>query len=374
MKLRNAAAAACALAGMALANAATAQTTAAQAGLTDAHIAPCNHLLSTRLAVYREPQGLSNLDFALSIPPFSPLYDLETTDMFIKSSTEVIRILENRDETGMQNVIGKIYRGQEYDDRLLGDRRFMCLLNVRRAQLTGKAPAPLPAQPQQVAARPISASDPAFTAKLQTSQPDQLVALARELIATGQIDLAKAARNALFSRYPDSPLIPVVVDMLVAASASAPAPPAAPPIATPIATPIANAAPAAAPRLAIHDAASLTSAFAQAGYTLSPTGTASQLMDSQNRFYAYFLDCDGTRCLGVQLLAKYSFSPMPTHDRIVQWNREKLYGRAYLSGNMVSFDMVIKIPSNGAEPLALKESIDLFLEASNAFYKHALGQ
>lgn len=244
------------------------------------------------------------------------------------------------------------------------------------------APAPLPAQsqPQQIAARPISASDPAFNSRLQTSQPDQLLALAQELLATGQIDLAKLARNALLARYPDSPLVPTMVDLLVAASASSPAPAPAPAAAPPVATPTANVAPAyaaaptAPPRLFIRDAASLTSAFAQAGYTLVPTSSPSQLVDSQNRFYAYFLDCNTGSCLGIQLLSKYSFSPLPTHERIVQWNRDKLYGRAYLDGNLVSFDMAIRIPSNGAEPLALKESIDLFLDASNAFYNHALGR
>jgi hypothetical protein len=241
------------------------------------------------------------------------------------------------------------------------------------------APSPSPAaspQPQQVAARLVSASDPAFNSRLQTSQPDQLVQLAQELLATGQIDLAKLARNALLARYPDSPLVPAMVDLLLAASTSSPAPaPAAPPaLITPAAnTPSAYAAPAAPPRLFVNDAASLTSAFAQAGYTLVPTSTPNQLVDAQNRFYAYFLDCNGTRCGAVQLIAKFSLSPMPTHDRIVQWNRDKLYGRAYLNGTMVDFDMALKIPSAGIETPALQEQIALFIDASNAFYRHLIG-
>jgi hypothetical protein len=64
---------------------------------------------------------------------------------------------------------------------------------------------------------------------------------------------------------------------------------------------------------------------------------------------------------------------MPTHDRIVQWNRDKLYGRAYLNGTMVDFDMALKIPSAGIETPALQEQIALFIDASNAFYRHLIG-
>jgi hypothetical protein len=243
------------------------------------------------------------------------------------------------------------------------------------------APAPLPVQPQlqQVAARPVSASDPAFNTKLQTSQPDQLVQLAQELISTGQIDLAKLARNALMSRFPDDPLVPTMVDLLLKASAPAPAPaPAAPtPVAMPapaVAPAFAASAPPATGRLFVTDAASLTAAFARVGYTLVPTSDASRLQDSQNRFNAYVLGCNGSTCSGIQLLAEYSFSPLPAHDRIVQWNRDKLFGRAYLRGNMVAFDMALMIPSTGLEPGVLKEQIDLYLDATSVFYNFVLGR
>jgi hypothetical protein len=253
-----------------------------------------------------------------------------------------------------------------------------CTTAIWVRKYKGGGASPAPAAPQQVAAapgpaaKPTSANDPAFKSNLQTFPPDQLVQLAQELLMRGEIDMAKLARNALLARFPDSPLVPTIVDMLVAASRPG-VTPAAPQQVQPSQT--ASAAPAptpaftgGAPRINVYDAASLTSAFAQVGYALVPGAQANQLKDAQNRFSAYFLDCNGTRCGAIQLLADYNISPMPSADRVMQWNRDKLYGRGYISNGMVDFDMVVKIPSNGIEPHVLKEQLDLFLAATSIFY------
>lgn len=123
---------------------ALAQTLPNPSGLTEADIAPCNELLSYRGALFSDPTDLSNLDFALSTTPYKPLYDLGDTRLGLKMSAESVEIMEARDEERMRSIIGKVYRGQDYVDRLNSDRTFSCMLNVRLGQLTGKKPVAKP--------------------------------------------------------------------------------------------------------------------------------------------------------------------------------------------------------------------------------------
>jgi hypothetical protein len=124
-----------------------AQTRPNPAGLTAAMIAPCEPWLTVRSSFSHEPTDLSNLDFALSIPPYHPAeggpYNLASTRMFIAEREREIPILQRRDEIGMRATIGMVLRGADYWDRLAWDFRFLCLLYVRRHQLTGQAALPL---------------------------------------------------------------------------------------------------------------------------------------------------------------------------------------------------------------------------------------
>lgn len=120
-----------------------AQTRPNPAQLTEAMIAPCNAWLAIRIARYSDPVGISNLDMALSIPPYHPSaggpYDLQSTRMFIQDWEQLVPIMEGRDEAGMRRRLGGAIRGAQYWDRLANDERFLCLLYVRRKQLTGQA-------------------------------------------------------------------------------------------------------------------------------------------------------------------------------------------------------------------------------------------
>jgi hypothetical protein len=70
-----------------------------------------------------------------------PVYDLKDTRSFIASWKSIVAALKSGDEDRMSRAIGVPYRGRELEMRLAGDERFLCLLNVRLTQLTGKPPA-----------------------------------------------------------------------------------------------------------------------------------------------------------------------------------------------------------------------------------------
>ena len=55
-------------------------------------------------------------------------------------------------------------------------------------------------------------------------------------------------------------------------------------------------------------------------------------------------------------------------DQILRTLEEHLDCAIYLRGNMVAFDRVIVVPSNGIEASVLKEQIALYLDATSLFY------
>lgn len=81
------------------------------------------------------------LQYALSIPPYTPLYDLKSTKEFIQSRKRNIAILRSGNEREMIRVIGVPFRSKALEERLADDEVFLCMANVRLAQLQGK-PAP----------------------------------------------------------------------------------------------------------------------------------------------------------------------------------------------------------------------------------------
>ncbi|MFT3725340.1 MAG: YbjN domain-containing protein [Hyphomonadaceae bacterium] len=230
-------------------------------------------------------------------------------------------------------------------------------------------PQPAPKATPAPAPKEISASDPGFQSNLKTYPADQLLALTNELVSTGQIDLAKLARNALLQRFPDSPLVPLVAQLI--ANASKPGAPAATPAPSPApAANIQQAQAASGQRLYINNLSQMISAFARFGVALNPvTGSTTEAQEGGNLFSAYLSDCrsDG-QCWGLQLQARYAFSPMPTPDLVQSWNINKLYGRAYIANDRANFDMVLRIPQDGVDPKTLEDFVTLFKDASNAFY------
>lgn len=111
-------------------------------GLTAAMIAPCDEWLAIRSPIYRgyaERMNFSNLDYALAKPPYSntDFTDLANIREYIRGHENVVRIMEQRDQAGMRNVIGRVYEGLAYYDRLMGDEQYLCMLYVRQQQLTG---------------------------------------------------------------------------------------------------------------------------------------------------------------------------------------------------------------------------------------------
>lgn len=225
-----------------------------------------------------------------------------------------------------------------------------------------------PAQPVQPVAAPtparVTATDPAFQSNIKTFGADQLLALTNELLENGNIDVAKLARNALLQRFPDSPLVPIVAQLITAATKTG----------TPAATPTpapgsALTAPAATgDRVHINDGPSLISAFARAGVLMKAIPNSEEFQEGSNLFSAYLSNCSNGQCHAVQIIAKYSFNLMPSFDKVQAWNLKKLYGRAYIDNNRVNFDMVILIPNAGIDIKALEEAIVLYKEASSAFY------
>ena len=213
-------------AAIALSQAAHGQTSLKASGLTEALIAPCNHLLAFRSQFYpqdynKDPLDLSNLDFARTIPPYLPLYDRDTTQLFMDVTRANLAALESRSAERMQQTIGTAFSGAEYDDRLARDRRFYCLLKVREGQLTGKKPDFRDLPPPPAAAPPsasitivLPGSD--FDTKLKTLGAGELFVFADELDQQGKPDQARAARRALIARFPDSQLAGTAAQQLAA--------------------------------------------------------------------------------------------------------------------------------------------------------------
>lgn len=132
---------------------ALAQTRPNPAGLTAEMIAPCNDWLAFRPERPGRPipAGLSNLDFALSVPPYGLAggpYNIASVRSHLAEQENIVSIMERRDEAGMRRVIGWSFSGAAYWSRLANDEQFLCMLYVRRKQLTGEAfsrPIPTPA-------------------------------------------------------------------------------------------------------------------------------------------------------------------------------------------------------------------------------------
>ena len=108
--------------------------------LTEAEIAPCNELLSYRAFLWNETNELSNLEFALSHYPFKPLYDLEWVRIGLSETAKSIAALESGSADAQRREFGIVYTGQDAVDRLMTDRRALCMLNVRLRQLQGAKP------------------------------------------------------------------------------------------------------------------------------------------------------------------------------------------------------------------------------------------
>lgn len=275
----------------------------------------------------------------------------------------------------------KIAPGEEFWEASFKGDNCLAGLWLKKAKASGwKAPATVAQPTPQPAPQPapkatpapaptqLTASDPGFQSNLKTYPADQLLALTNELISTGQIDLAKLARNALLQRFPDSPLVPIVAQLIT--NASKPGAPVATPAPAPATISNASRAPADTGRIYINNLSQMTTAFARFGVTMNPVaGSTTEAQEGGNLFSGYLSDCrsDG-QCWGLQLQARYSFSPMPTPDLVQSWNINKLYGRAYLANGRANFDMVLRIPKDGVDPKTLEDFVTLFKDASNAFY------
>lgn len=233
------------------------------------------------------------------------------------------------------------------------------------------APTPIPKAAPAPAPKQLTATDPGFQSNLKTYPADQLLALTNELVSTGQIDLAKLARNALLQRFPDSPLVPIVAQLIAnaskpGASTAAPTPAPAPAPSYAASTP----PPASGNRVQLNTLADISAAFARFGVTMTPvSGSTVEAQESNNYYSAYLSDCrsDG-HCYAIQLFARYNFSPMPSEAQVQAWNINKLYGRAFLNGDRANFDMVLIVPPEGVEVKALENFVTLFKDASNAFF------
>ncbi|MCI3134593.1 hypothetical protein [Phenylobacterium aquaticum] len=116
---------------------AAAQAVPNPTGLTEAEVAPCRDLLAQRLVAYGDRFDLSDLDFAVSIAPFSSGSDRSYLNTFLaswpKSVAEAQADLAADQAAGRSTVQAKVL--------LTYRSRFLCLLKVRDAQLkAGRAP------------------------------------------------------------------------------------------------------------------------------------------------------------------------------------------------------------------------------------------
>lgn len=141
------------------------------------------------------------LAYALQSPPYNPLYDLKHTKDFIKNAKKNIAILQSGDEEKMSEVIGVPYRGKALEERLAGDEEFMCMLNVRLAQLTGK---PL-AKTERAASGGASAA-PSGSPKSSSQDTPVTPAPAGQAGSTQTAERTLAALGALAGNSPQKAL------------------------------------------------------------------------------------------------------------------------------------------------------------------------
>mgnify|MGYP006988314389 FL=1 len=119
----------------------------------------------------------------------------------------------------------------------------------------------------------------------------------------------------------------------------------------------------------MNNEASVIQAFAKVGFNLAQSpDNPKELRQDKNYFTVWIADCDTAPCKALQIRGQYLPTPMPSKARLDEWNAGKLYGRGYLSGGFVTFDMIIPIPSKGIDLDDLKESIDRFVTQSDYFY------
>ena len=240
----------------------------------------------------------------------------------------------------------------------------------RAASGVGKVAAG-PAAPAKVAAASaapvkITANDPGFQSNLKTYAADQLLSLAQEFIQSGEIDLAKLARNALLQRFPDSPLVPVVAELIANEPATIEKDTTA---YTTEPTNTSNGSRPAGQRVHIANVSQLIDAFARVGVTMNPeAGSTTAARESTNAYLAYVSDCRDGECRGIQLLAPHLFATLPSYNLVQSWNLDRLYGRAYISGDRVNFDMVLRIPKEGLDLKTLEDFIAVYKSSNSSFY------
>ena len=137
----------------------------------------------------------------------------------------------------------------------------------------------------------------------------QLLALVDELLSTGNIDVAKLARNALLQRFPDSPLTITVAQRLADAIKTAPAatPPPPPPLAVQSVT---------SQRVFLNNETAVVQAFAKVGFTIAQSpDNPRELRHDKNYFTVWIADCDTAPCKALQIRGQYLPTPMPSTRR-----------------------------------------------------------
>lgn len=231
---------------------------------------------------------------------------------------------------------------------------------------SGTTPTPpvQPVQPVKPVAGAIKANDPTFQSNIKTFGADQLLALVNELLATGNIDVAKLARNALLQRFPDSPLVPVVSQLITSATTNG--------IAAATPTPAPATSQTASDRVRLDTDAAAIAAFAKIGETLTVIPGKTYMLSADTQYAFYISDCSDGKCIAFQLKSSYPLTPQTTFARVNSWNTGKLYGRGSWTATDFSFDMVIRIPVAGIGIPELADAVRLYRDANYAFYQEMM--
>ena len=118
---------------------AAAQTVPNPTGLTEAEIAPCRDLLAQRMVAFGDRFYLSDLDFALTLAPFSVGADRSYMSTFLPTQPKVVA--DAQAAMTAERAAGR--SAVQVQQALTHESRFLCLLKLRDAQLrAGRAPKP----------------------------------------------------------------------------------------------------------------------------------------------------------------------------------------------------------------------------------------
>jgi hypothetical protein len=106
------------------------------------------------------------------------------------------------------------------------------------------------------------------------------------------------------------------------------------------------------------------------GDTTGSGSKISRYVHSGIKVSVYYYNCSGDECGSLQLYSGFAMTNKPSPDKIISWNMEKRYGRAYLDSDKdpcVEMDLDL---TGGVTAAAMMNWVDVFGIIHTQFAEH----